>query len=168
MNIRLRRALMTALLVVGAVVLTGAVAGFASSSNVQTLHILTSKAKPLTTLDFGPKGKSPGDEYVFSADVLSPNGGKVIGRIRGTQTSIKLEHGFETVEGMITYELGTGNQIVIGGLSAYPLTSTGLAKGKTFVRPVLGGSGKYAGAHGEVMSKQLPDGRYDQVFKLSY
>lgn len=168
MSTRYRRAFTTAALLTGAVVLAGAVAGFASSSNLQTVHILTSKANPLTTLDFGPKGKSPGDEYVFSADVLSPKGHKVIGRIRGTQTSIKLERGFETVQGMITYELGTGNQLVVGGLGAYPLGGTGLTKGRKFVRPVLGGSGRYAGAHGEVTSKQLPNGMYDQVFKLTY
>jgi hypothetical protein len=167
MRTRHRRAFLTALLVVAAVVLAGAVAGFASSSNVQTVHILTSKAEPLTYLDLGAKGKTPGDLYIFSAAVLAPNG-RTIGRLRGTQTDIKLEHGMETVQGMLTYELGPGNQLVVGGLSEYPLTGTGLLKGKTFVRPVLGGSGKYAGAHGEVSSKQLLDGRYDQVFKLTY
>lgn len=168
MSRRFHVPLLTALLVVGAVVLTQAVAGSASSRKVQTVHIISSKPQPLTTLDFPPKGKSPGDLYVFSGTLYRPNGRTVIGRVRGTQTSIKLERGMETVQGMLTYELGTGNELVVGGLSEYPLKGTGLLKGRRFVRPVLGGSGKYDGATGEVFSKQLPDGRYDQVFQLTY
>jgi hypothetical protein len=138
------------------------------SSTTQTLHIRSSKPQPLTYLDFGPKGKSPGDLFVFAATLYSPDGRTVIGRVRGSQTGIKAEHGMETVQGMITYELGTGNQLVVGGLGEYPLKGTGLLKGRTFVRPVLGGSGKYSGATGEVLSKVLPGGGYDQTFKLSY
>ncbi len=165
---RYRHALLTAVLVAVAAALTGAITSSASSTRVQTVHIVSSKPTPLTTLDFPPKGKSPGDVYVFSGTLYAPGGRRAIGQVRGTQTSIKLEHGFETVQGMITYELGNGNQIVVGGLGAYPLSGTGLVRGKTFVRPVLGGSGRYAGAHGEVFSKQLPNHGYDQVFKLTY
>lgn len=82
------------------------------------------------------------------------------------QTEIKLEHGVETVQGTLT--LGTGNEIVVGGLAEYPRGGTGLVKRKTFVRPVLGGTGKYAGAKGTVASKQLSGGCYDQVFRLTY
>lgn len=168
MPIRYRRALISALTLATVVVLAGAVAGFASSSDPQTVHVRT-KSPQIKTLDFPPTGKSPGDVYVFSATLTSGNGKQVIGRLRGTQTDIRVEGGMETVQGMLTYELGRGNELVVGGLSAYPLKGTaGLLKGKVFVRPVLGGSGKYAGAHGQVFSKQLSGGRYDQVFKLTY
>jgi hypothetical protein len=148
-------------------VAAAAVANIASGSSVRTVHVITG-AQHLETLDFPPKGKSPGDVYVFDAPVLAANGRTVIGRIRGTQTAIKKEHGLLTVQGMLTYELGSGNQIVIGGLSAYPLSGAGLVRGKSFVRAVLGGTGKYAGARGTVTSKQVAPGRYDQVFRLSY
>jgi hypothetical protein len=155
---------LTGLLVV---VLAGVVAAFASGSNDQTVHVIAVKTHT-ETLDFPPRGKSPGDLYVFDATVVAANGRTVIGRARGTQTEIKLEHGVETVQGMLTYELGTGNSIVIGGLSEYPLNGTGLIKSKTYVRAVLGGTGKYAGAKGTDTSKQLSDGRYDHVFRLTY
>jgi hypothetical protein len=165
MSPQLRRASITALLVV---VLAGAVAGFASGSGstVQTVHVVVVKTHT-ESLDLGSRGKSPGDVYVFDGTITAANGRTVIGRLRGTQTEIKLEHGVETVQGMLTYELGTGNEIVVGGLSAYPRSGTGLIKGKTFVRPVLGGTGKYAGASGTVVSKQLSGGSYDQVFRLT-
>ncbi len=149
------------------VVLAALSAGFASGSNVQTVHVMTAKPH-IMTLDFPPRGKSPGDLYVFDATVMAANGQTVIGRLRGTQTDIKLEHGVETVQGTLTFELGTGNEIVVGGLGEYPLRGTGLLIGKTFVRPVLGGTGKYAGAKGTVTSEQLSGGRYDQVFRVTY
>jgi hypothetical protein len=149
------------------VVIAGVSAGFASGSNVQTLHVITIKPH-ITILDFPPRGKSPGDLYVFDGTVVAADGHTVIGRLRGTQTEIKLEHGMETVEGMMTFELGTGNEIVVGGLSEYPRRGSGLIKGRTFVRPVLGGSGKYAGARGTDTSELLSGGRYDQVFRLTY
>jgi hypothetical protein len=155
---------LTAILVVA---LAGVVAGFASGSSVQTVHVITG-TQHLETLDFPPRGQSPGDLYVFDAPVRAANGRTVIGRVRGTQTAVKLEHGLVTVQGMLTYELGSGNEIVIGGLGAYPLRGTGLVRGKAFVRAVLGGTGKYAGARGTVTSKQVSPGRYDQVFRLTY
>lgn len=164
---QVRTAILTAAAVIAAV---WAVAGFASGASVQkvqTIHVITG-TQHLKTLDFPPLGKSPGDVYVFDAPVLSPKTKRVIGRIRGTQTAVKLEHGVLTVQGMITYELGAGNEIIIGGLGSYPLTGVGLVRGKVFARAVLGGTGKYAGATGTVTSKQIAPGRYDQVFRLTY
>lgn len=157
------------------IVTVGAVVGFASAStstsssrSIETLRVIT--AGPHTkTLDFPPTGKSPGDVYVFDATILSANGRTVLGGLRGTQTDIKIEHGMETVQGMLTYQLGAGNEIVVSGLSANPLRrSRFLVKNKTFVRAVLGGTGKYSGASGTVTTKRLTATRYLQVFRLSY
>ncbi len=149
------------------IALAGVATGFASPSNVRVVHIITARPH-VETLDFPPRGKSPGDLYVFDASILSPSSHRVLGRLRGTQTDIKIEHGMETVQGMLTYQFRDGSEIVIGGLAAYPLTGKNLVKGKTFVRPVLGGTGKYAGATGVVLSRRLSGNRYDQVFKLRF
>jgi hypothetical protein len=176
MSQKLRWALLTGLIL--AVATVGAVGGFASASTstststssgrISTLRVITTK--PHTeTLDFPPTGKSPGDVYVFDATILAANGRTVLGGLRGTQTDIKIENGMETVQGMLTYQLGTGNQIVVGGLSANPLSTGGfLVKNKAFVRAVLGGTGKYSGARGTVTTKRLTATRYLQVFRLSY
>jgi hypothetical protein len=172
MSQKLRWALLTGLIL--AVATVGAVGGFASASTstssgrISTLRVITTK--PHTeTLDFPPAGKSPGDVYVFDATILAANGRTVLGGLRGTQTDIKIEHGMETVQGMLTYQLGTGNEMVVGGLSANPLSTGGfLVKNKAFVRAVLGGTGKYSGARGTVTTKRLTTTRYLQVFRLSY
>ena len=174
MSQRVRRAILAGLVIV--VVTVGAVVGLASASTststssgqVSTLRVIA--VNPHTeTLDFPPKGQSPGDLYVFDAKIVASNGRTVLGELRGTQTEIKTEHGMETVQGMLTYELGTGNDIVVGGLSANPVGVTGvLVKNKPFVRAVLGGTGKYSGATGTVTSTRLTSTRYLHVFRLSY
>jgi hypothetical protein len=169
MSPQLRRASLTALAVV---VAAGVVAGFASassSSKVHRLHVIVTKAHT-ETLDFPPAGKSPGDLSVFDATVVAPNGRTVVGRLRGSQTDIKLERGAETVQGMLTFELGRGNQIVVGGLAAFPLgvPVSGLVTRRTFVRAVLGGTGKYAGVKGTLTTRRLSNGNHDEVFRLTY
>ena len=153
------------------VLLLGGVVGACGSSSssgskVMTFQVLT--VDPHTkTLDFPPLGKSPGDVYVFNATIVAMNGQTVIGRLRGTQTSIKLENGSETVQGLLTYEFGEGNEIVIGGLSANPLSGRSfLIQKKSFVRPVLGGSGRYFGAVGTVTTTYLGSNRYEQAFRV--
>ena len=172
MSQKRRWAFLTGLILV--VVTVGVVAGFASASTsssspqISTLRVIA--ANPHShTLDFPPTGQSPGDIYVFDATILAANGHTVLGELRGTQTEIKTEHGMQTVQGMLTYQLGAGNDIVVGGLSANPLSTTGvLVKNKPFVRAVLGGTGAYSGATGTVTTTRLTATRYLHVFRLSY
>jgi hypothetical protein len=59
-----------ALLVIG---LAGLSAGFASATNVQTVHVMT--VKPRTEiLDLPPRGKSPGVVYVVDGTSWPPTG----------------------------------------------------------------------------------------------
>lgn len=121
----------------------------------------------LYTLDLGRHGKSSGDLYVFDATLLDKDGGRAIGTLHGTQTSIRLEQGAETVQGVLTFEFGHGNAVVVGGLSQYPHKGTGTIVNREFVRAVLGGTGKYAGAAGTLVSKRRPDGNYEQELRIS-
>lgn len=106
---------------------------------------------------------------MFDATILASNARTVLGELHGTQTEIKTEHGMETVQGMLTYELGTGNDIVVGGLSANRVDVTGIpVKNKPFKRAVLGGTGKYSGATGTVTTTRLTSTRYRHVFRVSY
>ena len=88
----------------------------------------------LFTLDLGTHGKSSGDLYVFNAPLFDKSGGRVIGSLHGTQTSIRLERGAETVQGILTFEFGKGSSVVVGGLSQYPHTGTCTVVNRKFVR----------------------------------
>jgi hypothetical protein len=148
------------------VLLTGGVAACGEKREGETLRVV-SRETGSTTVDLGQRGKSGGDLYVFDADLFDAAGLRPIGRLRGSQTSIKVEGGAETVQGQLTFEVGPGDSVVVGGLSEFPLRgAAGFPADRPYVRAVLGGTGRYAGARGTVTSRRRPDGRYEQEFEL--
>ena len=59
------------------------------------------------------------------------------------------------------------NQLVVGGASTYPAASAVLAVDSTTIRPVVGGSGIYAGARGYVESTNRGDAGWKHVFHIT-
>ena len=84
----------------------------------------------------------------------------------GTQTSIALDADSETVQAMITYDFRDGNRITVGGIGEYPRGDRGLVENQEFERPILGGTGSYAGASGTVTSVRRPDDSYEHTFEI--
>jgi len=134
-------------------------------SGARTLRVV-STPPDLKTVDLPPRGKSPGDLYTFSSVLLDRTRRRPIGVLRGTQTSIRLEGGRELVQGILTFRLGRGNDILVGGLSEFPTSGTGLIVGRPYVRSILGGTGAYADARGTLTSTRRSDGSYEQLFRL--
>lgn len=58
------------------------------------------------------------------------------------------------------------NQLVVGGGAIYPSGGATLAVGARVIRPVIGGSGTYAGAAGQVISTNLGPNGWTHVFKI--
>lgn len=58
------------------------------------------------------------------------------------------------------------NQLVIGGISLYPATGATIAAGTRTTRPIIGGSGIYAGATGEVITTNLGADGWTHVFLI--
>lgn len=133
----------------------------------ETLSVVaTAKGQHLSTLDLGRQGKSGGDVYVFNSPLLDSEEKESIGSVYGTQTSIALDSDSETVQAMITYDFRNGDRITVGGISEYPRRDTGLVENQEFERPILGGTGRYAGARGTVTSVRRPDGSYEHTFEI--
>jgi hypothetical protein len=59
------------------------------------------------------------------------------------------------------------DQLVVGGVSQYPVAGATLAPGQKTTRPILGGSGKYANASGDVVSTNLGADGWTHVFRLT-
>jgi hypothetical protein len=58
--------------------------------------------------------------------------------------------------------------LVVGGLSRYPVAgTTGTIRGSLPVRPVIGGTGDFAGARGTVRTVRSRGGDYRLTFSLS-
>lgn len=58
------------------------------------------------------------------------------------------------------------NQLVVGGISLYPAAGATIAPGARTVRPVVGGSGTYAGATGQVVTTNLGADGWSHVFLI--
>ncbi len=84
----------------------------------------------------------------------------------GTQTALSTESDVGVVQAMITYEIGEGSQILVGGTAEYPADGGGLVEGEQYVRPILGGTGDYAGAGGTMTTVRQSDGSYEQTFEF--
>lgn len=127
-------------------------------------------APKMSPLDLGPPGNSPGDVYYFSAPLHSSPGGPVIGEVFGSKTLVKpttANPNLEQRATLLIFDFGNRqDQIVVMGVLDYPPTAGEFNAGKPVVRAILGGTGKYVGARGQLASTRNTDGSYTQVFKL--
>jgi hypothetical protein len=128
---------------------------------------LVSDAGTSETVDVGQQGKSRGDVYVFDAQVFDEDEQNVVGHVDGTQTSLRVEGDEEVVQTMMTFTLGDRDTLTIGGVSRYPRGEVGLVRNREHVRPILGGTGTYAGAHGEDVTVRRSDGRYEHTLSIA-
>lgn len=116
-------------------------------------------------VDLGKSGPSHGDLAVFDSDLEFADGGGEAGRLYGVQTSVDVTEGRRVQQAQITYDLPDG-QIVIGGVSEGPAEGRGLVEDQEFTRPIIGGTGEYAGAGGEVTTTLTADGRYEHELRI--
>lgn len=153
-----------------ALVFTAALASLASPAMADAgnktikLHQDTPK---LTVIDVGAKGKSHGDMVAFEAKVHGENG--LNGIMNGLLITVDLVEGDETLEdrlSQIDIDFGGGDSLVISGKAVYPGGESEMTKGAPQLRAVVGGTGKYIGARGQITTTRNSDGSYDHVIEL--
>jgi len=169
MNMILQRT-MTGLLALFA---SFAIAGCGSQSNKPSTETFTvyEDAPKMSLLDLGAPGNSLGDVYHFSAQLHSERGGPVTGELIGSKTLVKMptdaDPKTERRATLMFFTFAGGkDQIIAFGAADYAPTIPEFEAGQSAVRPVLGGTGKYIGARGQVTSTRNQDGSYTQVFEL--
>jgi len=121
----------------------------------------------LATVDLGYAGKSHGDMLAFEATISTEDG--VEGLLSGILITVALPRGqsvFEDRIGNLVFKFGDSDSLVVAGGSVYPQDETEMATNQPQVRAVIGGTGKYIGARGEVTTTRNDDGTYDHAFKL--
>jgi hypothetical protein len=160
----------TVLFVLLAVSIIAACASPSTALQTQTLTFYQD-APTMNPLDVGAPGNSPGDVYYFYAPLHSAAGGPVTGEVFGTKTLIKTA----TNENPDTEQRATilvftfGNredQIIVAGVPDYPSDAAEFDAGQPVLRAILGGTGRYIGARGQLTSTRNADGSYVQVFTL--
>ena len=128
-------------------------------------------APKLSLLDLGAPGNSLGDVYHFSAPLHSQPGGPVTGEVIGSKTLVKVATDANpNLERRATLMFFTfadcKDQIIAFGVADYSPSAPEFDAGQPVFRAILGGTGKYMGARGQLASTRNADGSYTQVFTL--
>ena len=167
MKLIVTRRMMTA----AALLVSGFVAACGPHSKNTSTETLTiyEDAPALQPLDLGPPGNSPGDAYYFSAPLHSSPSGPVTGEVFGSKTLVKLaaqaNPNSEKRATVLVFTFHGGqDQIIAFGAGDYPPAAAEFNTGQPVVRAILGGTGKFIGARGQLTSTRNADGSYTQVF----
>jgi hypothetical protein len=155
----------TILAVAGAAI---AVTGCGSSEEYESETLtFDSPSIEIEVEDNADKGASRGDTRAFTSPLLD-EGGEEVGRLDGTVfvTDVRNE-GEEQVEyrtGTIQFTLDESS-IVAAGVYVAPVGETYPAEGGVS-RPIVGGTGDYLNARGQVTQTPTDDGGYQSVLEL--
>ena len=141
-----------------------------SNPSTETFTVYEDAPK-MSLLDLGAPGNSLGDVYHFSAPLHSERGGPVTGELIGSKTLVKVAtEANSSLERRATLMFFTfadrKDQITVFGVADYSPSAPEFEAGQPAVRAVLGGTGKYMGARGQLSSTRNTDGSYTQVFTL--
>ena len=123
--------------------------GHASSAVTTTYTVKLDRKTLVTALDAKPKGVSPGDITVFSADVI--DGTRHAGRLEGTSVAIDPRYQGVTFS-FVVYLPGGMLTLAGGGLNGHV---AGLPAHLPDDLAVTGGTGDFAGARGVATLKAL-------------
>ncbi len=169
MNLIVRSKLM-AMAALLASTLLAACGQHSTSPSTETFTVYEDAPK-MSLLDLGAPGNSLGDVYHFSAPLHSQPGGPVTGELIGSKTLVKLAtEANPSLERRATVIFFTfadrKDQIIAFGVADYSPSAPEFEAGQAAVRAILGGTGKYMGARGQLASTRNDDGSYTQVFTL--
>jgi hypothetical protein len=141
-----------------------------TNPSTETLTVYQDGPK-MKLLDLGEPGNSPGDVYHFFAPLHSSPGGPVIGEVFGSKTLVKLatdaDPDLEKRATLLFFTFADRqDQIIALGVHDYSPAAAEFNAGKSVARAILGGTGRYMAARGQLISTRNADGSYTQVFTL--
>ena len=151
-------------------VLITACGAHSTNQSTETFTVYEDAPK-MSQLDLGAPGNSLGDVYHFVAPLHSSPGGPVTGELIGSKTLVKVpteaNPNLERRATLMFFSFADRkDQIIAFGVADYSPSKPEFEPDHSAVRAVLGGTGKYMGARGQVTSTRKADGSYTQVFTL--
>src|SRR4051812_40373543 len=139
----------------------------ARTSSAKLVTVAHGPVTPLNSqyVDLGAPGPSVGDVRTYYIPLTQSK--KPAGYLTGTLTTVAVGRpaaGMELRTSNLVYVIGrVSNQIVVGGVAAYAQAAPSVAAKSVVTRPVIGGSGTYAGARGWCVSTHFADGTWTHV-----
>lgn len=145
-----------------------AVSGAAGLAAERQTFSISQDPPALNAVDLAIDGSSHGDMLAFEAAITRDDG--TTGVLRGILITVDLPNAGGDLDedriGQLHFDLGGGNSLVVAGGSVYPEATTEMAAGAAQVRAVIGGTGDFIGARGQVTTIRDADGSYDHKFEL--
>lgn len=151
------------------ILLLAALLPFSTAALAQsTLTLVHGKVPDPTYIDLGSPGDSVGDQRIWQFDAKTPEGQPAVMDWIMTTTGKAQSSGLESriTLAVVSFPDAKDNHIVIQGVGFYPAKGSTVKTDATLVRAVIGGTGKYAGASGTVLTTHLPDGTWTHVLTL--
>lgn len=150
-------------LLVAALLLAACTGGGAAATTVTFTH---GAVKPTGVVP-GADGGAVGTLRTFHDAVGVSGGGEGTFDATMVTTSVDATAGLEVRLTTIVFSANEGaDQLVLEGTAAYPAAGSTIKTADTVVRPVIGGSGRWAGARGWAESTHNADGTWTHTFHL--
>lgn len=155
-----------AVVAIASVALLGAVPAQAShKSKHEIVNVYHQAVSPIATT-----GSGIGTVRTFftpiAIDGMAADGQYLTGTL--TTLAQGLKDNQELRGSNLTFVMGEeADQLVVGGISLYAPAGATLAPGARTIRPVIGGSGDYKGARGQVVSTNLGANGWTHVFDIT-
>jgi hypothetical protein len=138
----------------------------ASAQAAETFAIVQDKPE-LVHIDLGENGESHGDMLAFEAGFTTEDGQK--GIMSGIIVTVDIpdaEGAFFDRVGNIILDFGGIDSLVVGGHSVYPVGVGEIVVDAPQVRAIVGGTGRFIGARGQITTTRRDAGHYDHTIEL--
>ena len=145
---------------------------FACKPSSKEKDVIIYKVKTLkwtyTNADIDSNGVDIGDETSFIGNLVDENGQK--GTVLGYNKIIEMPDSNNQLQGQaritrLVFRFGNDEIIVFGAVN-YPNGGSEMKAGILQRDAIIGGTGKYIGARGEIVVKRLESGEYENEFRF--
>tara|TARA_B110000977_G_C10947495_1_gene443359 strand:- start:374 stop:889 length:516 start_codon:yes stop_codon:yes gene_type:complete len=138
-------------------------------NNTSTIIKINQEVPNIIHIDLDKEGASHGDLLAFDADVITNN--NIKGKLSGYLLTIFIpeenHENFQEKMLQMVFDFGEGNTIVVGGKSIYPnIDKSEIVENQPQLRAIIGGTGSFIGARGQISTKRNDDGTYEHFVEL--
>ena len=148
-----------------------------STGHHERVFAVTHAAVATLLVTGGSSGHQLGDLRVLPATPILDDDSATVGRLDATLLTTTINYpvvGDEVRMSTLNFVFGEGDaqlsgsadQLIVSGSGYYPGTQSTIATGSALIRPITGGSGRFAGATGWAKSEHLADGTWRHTFHL--
>ena len=141
----------------------------ASALASPTITVTHGRAPDPTYIDLGTPGESVGDQRIWQFNAKTSNGDIVVmDWVMLTTGTVDGTPGLERrmTSAVFAFSSGPSDRILVEGIGFYPTAGATVKIDATLERAIIGGTGKYAGARGTVLTTHLEDGSWQHELRL--